>query len=132
MKCSHFRVEGSQLLSLLTLPLINSNKTRHKNRYEVPLEGRKFGVPERQGMILLRSSLANNRVNVEVVTDVSEPSPTSGISKKIKRMASSGMLRRMALVRTDVSEERSASIIRVTIGELGTTLAVTIVIVMTI
>jgi hypothetical protein len=36
-------------------------------------------------------------------------------------MASSGMLRRVALVRTDVSEEISASIIRVTrIGELGT------------
>jgi hypothetical protein len=36
------------------------------------------------------------------------------------------MLRLMALVRTDVSEERSASFIRVTrIGELGTTLAVT-------
>jgi hypothetical protein len=33
---------------------------------------------------------------------------------------SSGMLRREALVRTDVSEERSASIIRVTrIGDLG-------------
>jgi hypothetical protein len=41
-------------------------------------------------------------------------------------MASSGMLRRVALVRTNVSEERSASIIRVTrIGELGTALAVT-------
>jgi hypothetical protein len=41
------------------------------------------------------------------------------------RMASSGMLRRMALVRTDVSEELSASFIRVTrIGDLGTTLAV--------
>jgi hypothetical protein len=38
---------------------------------------------------------------------------------------SSGMLRRVALVRTDVSEELSASFIRVTrIGELGTTLAV--------
>jgi hypothetical protein len=36
------------------------------------------------------------------------------------------MLRRLALVRTDVSGELSASIIRVTrIGELGTTLAVT-------
>jgi hypothetical protein len=41
-------------------------------------------------------------------------------------MASSVMLRRVALVRTDVSEEISASIFRVTrIGELGTTLAVT-------
>jgi hypothetical protein len=41
-------------------------------------------------------------------------------------MASSGMLRRVALVRTDVSEELSVSFIRVTrIGELGTTLAVT-------
>jgi hypothetical protein len=40
-------------------------------------------------------------------------------------MTSSGMLRRVALVRTDVSEELSASIIRMTrIGELGT-LAVT-------
>jgi hypothetical protein len=36
------------------------------------------------------------------------------------------MLRRADLVRTDVSEELSASFIRVTrIGELGTTLAVT-------
>jgi hypothetical protein len=41
-------------------------------------------------------------------------------------MVSSAMLRRVALVRTDVSEELSASFIRVTrIGELGTTLAVT-------
>jgi hypothetical protein len=41
------------------------------------------------------------------------------------RIPSSGMLRRVTLLRTDVSEELSASIIRVrTIGELGT-LAVT-------
>jgi hypothetical protein len=41
-------------------------------------------------------------------------------------MVSSGMLRRVAPVRTDVLEELSASFIRVTrIGELGTTLAVT-------
>jgi hypothetical protein len=41
-------------------------------------------------------------------------------------MASSRILRRVALVRTDVSEELSASFIRVTtIGELGTTLPVT-------
>jgi hypothetical protein len=39
-------------------------------------------------------------------------------------MVSSGMLRHVALVRTDVSEVLSTSIIRVTrIGELGTTLA---------
>jgi hypothetical protein len=43
-----------------------------------------------------------------------------------ERMASSGMLRRVALIRTDVSEELSASFIRVTrIDELGTTLPVT-------
>jgi hypothetical protein len=41
-------------------------------------------------------------------------------------MVSSGMLRCVASVRADVSEERSTSTIRVTgIGELGTTLAVT-------
>jgi hypothetical protein len=41
-------------------------------------------------------------------------------------MSSSGMLRRVAVVRTEVSEERSVSIIRVTIfGELGITLDVT-------
>jgi hypothetical protein len=41
-------------------------------------------------------------------------------------MASSGMLCLVELVRSDVLEELSASIIRVTrIGELGTTLAVT-------
>jgi hypothetical protein len=40
-------------------------------------------------------------------------------------MASCGMLRRVALVRTHFSEELSASLIRVTrIGELGTTLSV--------
>jgi hypothetical protein len=38
-------------------------------------------------------------------------------------MVSSGMLRRVALVRTDASEELSASFIRVArIGELGTSL----------
>jgi hypothetical protein len=41
-------------------------------------------------------------------------------------MVSSGMLRRVALVRTDVSEKPGASFIRVTkIGELGTTQAAT-------
>jgi hypothetical protein len=41
-------------------------------------------------------------------------------------MVSSGLLRRVALVRTDVSEEPGASFIRVTkIGELGSTQAAT-------
>jgi hypothetical protein len=41
------------------------------------------------------------------------------------KKSSSRMLRRVARVRTDVSEGRIASIIRLTrIGELGTTLAV--------
>jgi hypothetical protein len=41
-------------------------------------------------------------------------------------MVSCGMLRRVALVRTDVSQELNSSFIRVTIiGELRTTLAVT-------
>jgi hypothetical protein len=61
-------------------------------------------------------------------------SPSSGGCRGVKpvqlgpveqRMASSGMLRREALVRTDVSEEPGASFIRVRkIGELGTNLAV--------
>jgi hypothetical protein len=41
-------------------------------------------------------------------------------------MVTPGMLRRVTLVRTDVSEELSVSFVRVTrIGELGTTLALT-------
>jgi hypothetical protein len=44
-------------------------------------------------------------------------------------MVSSGLLRRVALVRTDVSEEPGAYFIRATkIGELGTTQAATCVV----
>jgi hypothetical protein len=52
-----------------------------------------------------------------------EPKGNNNIA--LRRMPSSALLRRVALVRTDVSEERSASIISVIrISELGTTLAV--------
>jgi hypothetical protein len=45
--------------------------------------------------------------------------------RSTKKMLSSAMLRRVALVRTGVSEEPGVSFIRVTrIGELGTTQAV--------
>jgi hypothetical protein len=48
------------------------------------------------------------------------------IPKRVVVVLLRGMLRCVALVRTDVLEELSASFIRVTrIGELGTTLAVT-------
>jgi hypothetical protein len=40
-------------------------------------------------------------------------------------MPSSGMLTHVTIVRTNVSEELSVSFIRVTIGDVGTTLAVT-------
>jgi hypothetical protein len=40
-------------------------------------------------------------------------------------MPSSGMLRRVGLARTDVSEESIASIMEERIGEIGTALAVT-------
>jgi hypothetical protein len=52
--------------------------------------------------------------------------PASFETRLVRRMAPSGTLRRVILVRTDVSEELSASFNMVTrIGELGTTLAVT-------
>jgi hypothetical protein len=49
-------------------------------------------------------------------------SPSTSVeTKKMWRLVSFGMLRRVALVRTDVSEELSASFIRMTrIGELIT------------
>jgi hypothetical protein len=58
--------------------------------------------------------------------DVTLRLPCQQLLTILVKMASSGKLRHVALVRTDVSEERSASFIRVTrIGELVTTLAVT-------
>jgi hypothetical protein len=53
------------------------------------------------------------------VAAVKSTKPTEGNLFEERRVVSSGMLRRVALVRTDVSLELSASFIRVTrIGEL--------------
>jgi hypothetical protein len=64
---------------------------------------------------------------LEVFTSVTiwrEPYSYNEVSERW-RTVSSGMLRRVAPVRTDVSEELSASFIRVTrISELGTTLEI--------
>jgi hypothetical protein len=50
----------------------------------------------------------------------------SPVNESYWKMVYFGMLRRVALVRTDISEEPSASFIRVIIiGELGTTQAAT-------
>jgi hypothetical protein len=59
------------------------------------------------------------------VLSVLDPDPQAVKCSTDEEFVSSGMLRRVALVRTDVSGELFASFIRVTrIGELGTTLAV--------
>jgi hypothetical protein len=61
-----------------------------------------------------------------VRTNTAAASVTEENHHKSRKMPSSRMLGRVALVRTDASEEPNASIITVTIiGELGTTLAVT-------
>jgi hypothetical protein len=80
------------------------------------------------------ASEASPSVTLQVYQRISAPSkrqmrlPFSSVvfNPLFLRMPSSGTLRRVALVRTDVSEELIASIIRVTrIGELGKTSAVT-------
>jgi hypothetical protein len=61
------------------------------------------------------------RISTETNTIITQQNRNS-----VEEWGSSRMLRRVALVRTDVSEELSVPFIRVTIiGELGTTLAVT-------
>jgi hypothetical protein len=85
-------------------PKVTTARTRCAY-YETPLYPQKLELPSRTSG---GRSVAKDRLQTE----------SHG------RMASYGMLR-MALVRTDVSEELSASFFRVTrIGELGTTLAV--------
>jgi hypothetical protein len=81
----------------------------------------------------IQTGLQNNKIQECQV--LSNPSKSKIIMQTLKqegtqvfiwRMMSSGMLRRVALVRTDVSEEPGASFIRVTkVGALGTTQAAT-------
>jgi hypothetical protein len=74
---------------------------------------------------------AYGKGNIELLPTESQfvyllPQESQFAIKIISRMVSTGMLRRVALVRTYVSKELNASLIRVTrISELGTTLAVT-------
>jgi hypothetical protein len=76
---------------------------------------------------LLASSIASEPSMLPHIPSICEDLDRRKLQTEItRRMESSGMLRRVALVRTDVSEEPSASFIRVIrIGELGITLAVT-------
>jgi hypothetical protein len=94
----------------------------HGNRFEVRLilendiEAAKTTVGSEECLYASSTSLRNLEPNVK--------SNKYYISSW--RMVSSGMLRRMALVITDVSEELSPSFTRVArVGELGTMLAVT-------
>jgi hypothetical protein len=86
---------------------------------------------------LVRTGVSEERrAYIIKVTKIGELGTTLGVTSNnahyqnkccvLRRMPSSGMLRHVALVRTGVSEERSAYIIMVTkIGELGRTLAIT-------
>jgi hypothetical protein len=62
----------------------------------------------------------------ECLDEAARKDVDADLRRSIFRMVSSGMLHRVALVRTDVLEVPSASFINVTrIGEMGTTLAAT-------
>jgi hypothetical protein len=78
--------------------------------------------------VLANGRLSESLVHLEIQHSycVRNMTIANSILVRIRRMVSSGMLRRVALVRTDVSKELRTSFIRVTrIVELGTTLAVT-------
>jgi hypothetical protein len=74
-----------------------------------------------------RSAVVADEISADICCVVlsAKRIPTAIYLGFLRKMSSSGTLRRVTLVRTDISEEPSTSIIRVTrIGELGT-LAVT-------
>jgi hypothetical protein len=74
-------------------------------------------VPSQKTTIFVSEVIANLALHSRGAAN-----STTGMTTIARRMASSGMLRRVALVRTDVSDDLSASFIRLKrIGELGTT-----------
>jgi hypothetical protein len=90
-----------------------------RHTFEVQVNDRKMNSPCNVFSSTNAYHTTGNRNQINVLTQVQT-------FQQLRRMASSGMLCRVALLRTDVSAELSASFIRVTrIGELGTTLAVT-------
>jgi hypothetical protein len=77
-------------------------------------------------LLVLKNFLSLSLLRIAIYFYTNKPFYYNQICYCEFTMASSGMLRRVALLRTNVSEELCASIIRMRrIGELGTTLAVT-------
>jgi hypothetical protein len=82
-------------------------------------ENRRIRVPSR-----LRFQILNQSIDLHGLIELFEHGDSAD-EFCTRKMASSGILRYVALVRTDVSEELGCSFIRVTrIGELGTMIAI--------
>jgi hypothetical protein len=106
------------LLVKVLLPILYLLKYKFKTNFP------NYPPPQNRNQLKAKPPLTNGSdIGRREMRTISSPLPSSQ-ETILSRMPSSGMLRRVALVRTDDSEELSASFIRVTrIGELGTTLA---------
>jgi hypothetical protein len=111
----------SESLGFWTMPNVRLYKKNYKTRKFRKLLLSPFSVGMRIFLLCWVSLRANHNLFLRDLTQCLPPHLRTDTNR---RMASSGMLRRVALVRTDVSEELSASFITLTrIGELGTPLA---------